>query len=338
MNLFQGESFVSQSSQIPVSTPNISQSLTEYADGAQSFVSEKVGQFGEFIQGPAETLSAGLKQPGNIPLVGEIATSVAGQVDKFAKLFQTDVSGTVGALKDKLASQNSTGLGADAEQIKNNNGKFVRLVNTEDSNEEVIFMNTPTISESRTANYEEVSIAHHPGQILRYRNTGVRSWTLEIKLASRTPAEAEKNLKALNFIRGWTMPYYGKTTPSDKLGAPPDILNFSAYGDDVIESHPVVLESYSTSFPNDVDYIQTTYNETAMAFPVLMTLSITLKEAWSPVEFSNFDLTSYKAGKLRSAFGSLKSKDKTSETGLPTAGANVSTDEPNIDENATIGS
>lgn len=173
---------------------------------------------------------------------------------------------------------------------------------------------TPVISESRQANWDTLPVMHHPGEILAYKSTTARTWSLQdVKLVSRTPEEAGENLILLNIIRSWVMPYYGFGTEKslkEKLGAPPPILIFSAYGEGNIGPLPVVLLSYSFNYPNDIDMIPTKFKnsgrdgilEDGTPFPILSELTLELKESYSPTEYSSFDLLSYKKGNLKEAY------------------------------------
>lgn len=127
----------------------------------------------------------------------------------------------------------------------------------------VVFDVTPTISESRAISYDNLSVTHMPGSILVYKNTDSRAFSLtNVKLISRTPTEARKNLIRLNILKAWGLPYFGTggKQQADKmqtnsgngqanqqyndlnqqlasakasflsfLGAPPDVLYLSAY-------------------------------------------------------------------------------------------------------------
>lgn len=162
----------------------------------------------------------------------------------------------------------------------------------------------PTIDENRSAAYKSFTPLHHPGEILKYESTASRSWTVASRLVCRNSAEASKNLYYLNLIRSWTMPFYGvgtgNTSLKDKLGAPPPILTLNAYGSQMIGPVKCVLETYNWQFPNDCDYIPT---EDGIPFPVILNISLTLKESWSPSEYSSFNLEEYRDGNLQEAFG-----------------------------------
>lgn len=205
--------------------------------------------------------------------------------------------------------------------------KEVTLVSTV-TGETVTFKVTPTISEERSATYDEVSPAHHPGSIMKYSRTASRGWGIgQAKLISRNVAEATENQKTLNLLRSWLMPYYGYGTEAEdknRLGAPPDVLTFTAYGDKNIGGVPVVITSLNVSWPNDVDYIHTADMQ---AFPVIMNIDISLKEAWSPREYSGFSLAAYKKGDMKGAYDASRSAPNptpsTEEPGITTTPAAV---------------
>ena len=237
-----------------------------------------------------------------------------------------------------LLKQQGIGIGAGqtlaggtetAAPRENIDDVVVSLISTV-TGDAVFFEASPRVSESRSAQYTELNITHHPGSILKYDKTASRGWSVNARLVSRTPAEATKNQVYLNIIRSWVMPFYGSGTEAADaklLGAPPPILKFSGYGPKNIAPVPVVMESYSTNWPNDVDYIPT---DDGTPFPVILDIDVTLKEAYSPKEYSGFDLFAYKSGDLgaaftsESAFGNAKgsrSNGKTDTSEPPVLGA-----------------
>lgn len=170
---------------------------------------------------------------------------------------------------------------------------------------EVTFTVMPKIDETNSAEYEAVNPIHHPGGIQKYKNTSARTWNVSARLMSRTVAEATQNLAIVNMIRSWTKPFHGEGTSvwaADKLGAPPPILTLSAYGPNMIGPVKCVLKSYNWSFDNGLDYITTMQGN---PFPVLLDVSLQLEEAWSPSEYSGFDLAKYKQGDLREGAGAF---------------------------------
>lgn len=186
----------------------------------------------------------------------------------------------------------------------------------------VTFEAMPTISEGRSASYDPVSVLHHPGDILKYKSSSSRSWTISAKLISRTPQEAEENLSSINKIRAWVMPFYGMGTGSNGataryLGAPPPILTLTAYGNTMIGPVKCVLESYSWDWPNDVDYIPAGTGSAPVPFPAIVSISLTLKESFSPAEYSGFDILSYRAGDMQAAFQAVKADKQQEQNQTP---------------------
>lgn len=128
----------------------------------------------------------------------------------------------------------------------------------------VTFDVTPDFIETRNVNYSTIEPLHQPGQIYVYKNTSSRNFNISnARMISRTQEEADKNLRRLHMLRGWTMPRFGSkssTLDSDQasarvenpetsteikaqgrrdnaveffgtevLGAPPQVLLLSAY-------------------------------------------------------------------------------------------------------------
>lgn len=185
--------------------------------------------------------------------------------------------------------------------ISTNDTKKVRLEGAR-SREKVIFNVTPEINENRTTSYKTMEPVHMPGQIVSYEKTLNRTFTLNIKIISRTLDEASMNLNRLNVIKSWALNHFGieeNVNIYGPLGSPPEILYFSAYSNEKTRQNlykiPTVLTSISNTYPTDVDYIET---DIGAPFPVFMTLELNLLEVHSPKDFSNFSLDKYKQGKL----------------------------------------
>lgn len=188
----------------------------------------------------------------------------------------------------------------------------------------VVFDVTPDLTESRTVNYKALDPIHAPGQIYVYTNTSSRQFSLSnVKFVSRTPEEAEINLRKLQQLRSWCMPRFGlnsstisyqqtenrRTGEGDQgdewLGLPPPVLFLSAYsGYDAfglrlenINSVPVVITSLTIPYQSDVDYINT-----PAGVPVarIINLDIQLQETHSAIEYDNFNLAKFRAGILES--------------------------------------
>lgn len=242
-------------------------------------------------------------------------------------------------------------MAATTEEFK------VKLVSAVEYNQKnntrkyVTFDVTPQISESGSVDYEAIQILQGPTSFQAYRGTPARVFEMsEIRLISRTPSEARTNIERLNQLRAWRMPYFGETNVSAtdiqslfsevktsgsatvspfrrlqsaaqslnaRLGAPPEVLYFSAYTQTSgsftnvdgnryrgnIKRVPVVLTHLQITYPSDVSYIPTLkYGNTDalgnVPFPTVMTLSISLTESHSPGEANKFNLAKYASGVL----------------------------------------
>jgi hypothetical protein len=166
----------------------------------------------------------------------------------------------------------------------------------------VIFDVMPRIDERGGADYEAVQPTHHPGVIQKYRYSTARSWSINAKLISRTRDEARRTLLIMNTIRSWRMPFFGEGTASsmpDFLGAPPPILTLKAYGTNMIGPVKCVMKDYNWAYDNTIDYIEA---DTGVAVPVIVEVSLSLEESWSPAETSSFSITDYKLGNMQDAY------------------------------------
>ena len=86
----------------------------------------------------------------------------------------------------------------------------VKLVNSNNSADNVVFYVSPDLAESRTVNYKTVDPIHAPGQIYAYTNTMSRTFQLSgVKFISRNRDEADVNLLHLWRLRTWTLPAFG---------------------------------------------------------------------------------------------------------------------------------
>jgi hypothetical protein len=108
------------------------------------------------------------------------------------------------------------------------------------------------------------------------------------------------------------MPFYGVGTGADSitkqyLGAPPPILTLKAYGNQMIGPVQCVCLNYNWTWPNEVDYIHTSSH---VPFPVIIDITIALKESYSPAEYSAFSLIEYRNGNLPTAFGGSPSPQR----------------------------
>ena len=181
-------------------------------------------------------------------------------------------------------------------------------VKLEGINDTVIFNTMPNFTETVTAKYEETTLTHSIGTIHSYVNSPGRNFGLnDIKLVSRNSAEARRNLQNLLILKSWTKSYFGVMDEQTEnwLGAPPEVVYFSAYASSTSRGNfyriPVVITSVSTQYTNDIDYIPVSSAGDELdgsPFPTLTSLTIEMVEQHSASELEKFKLSDYKLGKL----------------------------------------
>lgn len=143
-------------------------------------------------------------------------------------------------------------------------------------NDMVIFEASSPLDESRTVHYEGMNIMHLPTDIQSYKNTSSRTFGITAKLVSRNSVEASMNSRYVDLIRSWVLPGFGSN------GATPPIVKLSAFRNRNIKDIPCIIESYSIHYPDDVDWVF----DGADPMPVIGSISVSLKEAWSPAQIS----------------------------------------------------
>ena len=225
---------------------------------------------------------------------------------------------------------------ASAERTRDNQYK-IKLRGT---NGFVTFDVTPDFIETRNVNYGNLEPLHQPGQIMIYKNTSSRNFNVSnARMISRTTEEADRNLRRLWMLRGWTMPRFGRNSSTlnstqkknrqttfqdanatdffnnpdkakiwgvEALGAPPQVLKLSAY------SNPASASGKRT--PQHIDRVPVVIQQlnipypsdvdyiptsSGVPMPIIMTVDITLVETHSPAEYERFSLNHYRSGILR---------------------------------------
>jgi hypothetical protein len=144
----------------------------------------------------------------------------------------------------------------------------------------VVFDSSPTIEESRQVQWDSYQITHLPANLITFKSTGSRTLSINVKLVSRTSLEAAENYKRMKLIRYWSVPSFGIYGD----GSPPNILTLNGFTTH-FKNIQVVLNSYSWSFPEDVDWIHTG----SEPFPTVITISLSMQETFSPEQLVFFD-------------------------------------------------
>jgi hypothetical protein len=161
----------------------------------------------------------------------------------------------------------------------------------------VLFPYTPTISINHRANYSAETIAHTNYQSQIYQNSDVDSIRVEGKFTANDGVEAAYVMAVIHFFRAATKMFYGQDSIA---GTPPPILRLNGYGNLMLDNLPVVVEFFSQTLPDDVDYISASIgNNTTTLIPTNISVSIGLKIMYSRNQVSNtFGLEKFVTGGL----------------------------------------
>lgn len=212
-------------------------------------------------------------------------------------------------------------------QLKQPNSSLIGNLGQTLSPMRVVFDAVPDVSESGSVTYKTIEPVHSPGGIMVYSNTTARTFQLSnIKLFSRTEEEATINYHRLQMLKSWRYPVFGIAGDDElygavHLGAPPPVLEFSAYArpgganesgmaTGLIHRVPVVIVQLGIDYPSDTDYIPTMAGKliqgsleyehipAGIPMPTILPISIQLVEAHAPMQYSKFSLTDFRRGRL----------------------------------------
>jgi len=124
------------------------------------------------------------------------------------------------------------------------------LVNTQNS---MVFPFTPTIILQHTANYDQLHPVHTNYPYTVYENSLVNDIVITGDFYVENEDDAKYWIACTHFLRTITKMFYGDTS---NAGAPPAVCRLNGYGDYVFKDVPVVVQTFTTELPQDVDYIK----------------------------------------------------------------------------------
>lgn len=116
------------------------------------------------------------------------------------------------------------------------------------------FPYTPQIEYSQDVKYDSYAMSHTNYQTYGYTRTENPNISMTCKFSAHTKEHFDLSEHAIRFLRTYSKMNFGR---KDILrGLPPRILRFYAYGNQVFENVPVVINKFSMTFPEDVDYVK----------------------------------------------------------------------------------
>jgi len=172
-----------------------------------------------------------------------------------------------------------------------------------DTGNSVVFPIVPTIAIQYLAQYDAIAPVHTNYTYSQYVSSSVN----EISIAGEFPVQNEEDgrywLAATHFFKSVTKMFYGDTS---NKGAPPPLCKLNGYGDYVFNNVPVVVTSFASDLPNNVDYIRVPidasvtgqYEQRYQMVPTNSTISITVRPTYSRGKISTFSLDKFVNGEL----------------------------------------
>ena len=165
-----------------------------------------------------------------------------------------------------------------------------------------VFIHTPNVYQSSTANYQA---AHGQGQqypINTYNNSQTAEITVTGKVTANDIYEARYFLGIKAFLQTAVKGYFGNNAMVDgTAGSPPPVLLFEYLGDHGFNKVPVVVTNYSILFPENVDYVPVEMNHaqgTVTYVPTISDISVTLTPQYTPRKIrAKFDVEGIANGK-----------------------------------------
>lgn len=119
----------------------------------------------------------------------------------------------------------------------------------------VIFPYTPNIQLSYVANYEPTTLTHSNYKIFQYNGSAVDNIQISCDFTAQDTKEANYLLAVIHFFRSVTKMFYGQDQ-NPKPGTPPPLCYLYGMGAFQFDTHPLVINNFNYSLPNNVDYIK----------------------------------------------------------------------------------
>lgn len=117
----------------------------------------------------------------------------------------------------------------------------------------VLFPYTPNITTTYSANYNPISLTHSNHLSYFYQNSSVGAINVTATFTAQDTAEANYLLAVIHFFRSATKMFYGQDALA---GAPPPVLFLSGFGENQFARHPVLLNTFNYTLPENVDYVR----------------------------------------------------------------------------------
>lgn len=116
----------------------------------------------------------------------------------------------------------------------------------------LIFPYTPTITMGSNSTYNQIPLVHTNTQFQTFKSSQPDSIVITAPMNVEDPVQGLYWIAAAHYLRSLSKMFSGN---DPKAGNPPPIVMLNGYGNYVFKNVPVALKSFSTTLPNDCDYI-----------------------------------------------------------------------------------
>lgn len=162
----------------------------------------------------------------------------------------------------------------------------------------IVFPYTPNISQEYKANYSSVSPLHSNYNLNFFKNSSQSEISVGAKFTVQNDSDAEYYLSIVHLLRSLVKMQFGT---DGNAGAPPPVLKFYAYGDQLYNNVPVVLTGFGIKLDEGVDYYSLTQfalrrNYGNNTVPTVSTFTISLLPVYSRNEMMRAGVSSWLSG------------------------------------------
>jgi len=157
----------------------------------------------------------------------------------------------------------------------------------------LVFPYTPNIYIAYSASYDKLTPTHSNYPFPIYQNSSVDQFVITGTFTVENASEGAYWIAANQFLRSVTKMAYGQ---SSNPGSPPPVLKLNGYGDFIFKDVPVVVEQYTITLPEDVDYIQVPIGANGSYVPTRSEVSLTVFPTYSRDSVNQFNLDKFVRG------------------------------------------
>lgn len=166
----------------------------------------------------------------------------------------------------------------------------------------LVWQYTPDILLSSQVNYNMPDFHGQNYPLMTYKNTIPPAFPVTADFSANTIDEARYILGVIHFCKVATKSFFGDSAVADGYyGTPPPVLLFEYLGHHGFNKIPVVITSYSVTYPADVDYIPVATDvlgSEVTYVPTLFNMQINLQPSYTPHKLrKRFNLQAFTSGK-----------------------------------------